>query len=325
MLSAPTLRNIAPANARNRAFCIQVSAPGAPIVDTDYRVAVKVGDATLARLWSACKTTCIVKSMKLLRVGTPGKERPALLDATGVIRDLSSVVTDIAGDALLPDSLARIRKIDAAGLPAVHRIAAARPVRRRRRQVHLRRAELLRSRGRVQHGRAGRADHLHEGDVEHFAVPYDDVELPRGSQKSDWEVELGVVIGKPAKYVSEADAMSHVAGYCVVNDLSERAFQLEGTGQWVKGKSADTFGPIGPWLVTADEIAGLPEPRAVARSGRPSLPERHDEDDGVRRAVPRELPEPLHEPAVGRRHQHRHAARRRRWARSRPCFFARAT
>ena len=84
--------------------------------------------------------------------------------------------------------------------------------------------------------------------------PYDDVELPRGSQKSDWEVELGVVIGKAAKYVSEADAMSHVAGYCVVNDLSERAFQLEGTGQWVKGKSADTFGPIGPWLVTADEV-----------------------------------------------------------------------
>ena len=84
--------------------------------------------------------------------------------------------------------------------------------------------------------------------------PNDDVEMPRGSQKSDWEVELGVVIGKPAKYVSEADAMSHVAGYCVVNDLSERAFQLEGTGQWVKGKSADTFGPIGPWLVTADEV-----------------------------------------------------------------------
>jgi len=85
--------------------------------------------------------------------------------------------------------------------------------------------------------------------------PNDDIELPRGSQKTDWEVELGVVIGAPAKYVTEADALSHVAGYCIVNDVSERAFQLEGTGQWVKGKSADTFGPIGPWLVTRDEVA----------------------------------------------------------------------
>ena len=90
--------------------------------------------------------------------------------------------------------------------------------------------------------------------------PDDDVVIPRGSEKTDWEVELGVVIGSPAKYVSEADALSHVAGYCVVNDLSERAFQLEGTGQWVKGKSADTFGPIGPWLVTADEV---PDPQGL--------------------------------------------------------------
>ena len=90
--------------------------------------------------------------------------------------------------------------------------------------------------------------------------PDDQIQIPRGSQKTDWEVELGVVIGKPAKYVSEADALSHVAGYCVVNDLSERAFQLEGTGQWVKGKSADTFGPIGPWLVTTDEI---PDPQQL--------------------------------------------------------------
>lgn len=90
--------------------------------------------------------------------------------------------------------------------------------------------------------------------------PYDDVVMPRGSRKMDWEVELGVVIGKPAKYVTEDDALSHVAGYCVVNDFSERAFQLEGTGQWVKGKSADTFGPIGPWFVTADEI---PDPQVL--------------------------------------------------------------
>jgi 2-keto-4-pentenoate hydratase/2-oxohepta-3-ene-1,7-dioic acid hydratase in catechol pathway len=190
--------------------------------------------------------------MKLLRVGTPGKERPAVLDAAGIIRDLSSVVTDIAGDALLPDSLARIRKIDAAGLPAV----AGSP----------RIGPCVGSVGKFVCVGLNYSDHAAESNMavpvepivfmkatSSISGPYDDVELPRGSLKSDWEVELGVVIGKPAKYVSEADAMSHVAGFCVVNDLSERAFQLEGTGQWVKGKSADTFGPIGPWLVTADE------------------------------------------------------------------------
>jgi 2-keto-4-pentenoate hydratase/2-oxohepta-3-ene-1,7-dioic acid hydratase in catechol pathway len=192
--------------------------------------------------------------MKLLRVGTPGKERPALLDATGVIRDLSSVVTDIAADALLPDSLARIRKIDAAGLPAV--------------QGSPRIGPCVGSVGKFICVGLNYSDHAAESNMavpvepiifmkatSSISGPFDDVELPRGSQKSDWEVELGVVMGKAAKYVSEADAMSHVAGYCVINDLSERAFQLEGTGQWVKGKSADTFGPIGPWLVTADEVA----------------------------------------------------------------------
>jgi 2-keto-4-pentenoate hydratase/2-oxohepta-3-ene-1,7-dioic acid hydratase in catechol pathway len=191
--------------------------------------------------------------MKLLRVGTSGKERPALLDTTGVIRDLSSVVTDIAGDALLPDSLARIRKIDAAGLPVV--------------QGSPRIGPCVGSVGKFICVGLNYSDHAAESNMavpvepiifmkatSSISGPFDDVELPRGSQKSDWEVELGVVIGKAAKYVSEADAMSHVAGYCVINDLSERAFQLEGTGQWVKGKSADTFGPIGPWLVTADEI-----------------------------------------------------------------------
>ena len=177
-----------------------------------------------------------------------------MLDAAGVIRDLSSVVTDIAGDALLPDSLARIRKIDATGLPAV----AGSP----------RIGPCVGSVGKFVCVGLNYSDHAAESNMavpvepivfmkatSSISGPYDDVELPRGSLKSDWEVELGVVIGKPAKYVSEADAMSHVAGFCVVNDLSERAFQLEGTGQWVKGKSADTFGPIGPWLVTADEIA----------------------------------------------------------------------
>ena len=248
--------------------------------------------------------------MKLLRVGTPGKERPALLDAAGVIRDLSSVVTDIAGDALLPDSLARIGKIDAAGLPAVGGSPRIGPC--------------VGSVGKFICVGLNYSDHAAESNMavpvepiifmkatSCISGPYDDVELPRGSLKSDWEVELGVVIGKSAKYVSEADAMAHVAGYCVVNDLSERAYQLEGTGQWVKGKSADTFGPIGPWLVTADEVPDLPEPRAVARSRRPPLSGRDDQDDGVRRAVPRELPEPLHEPAARGHHHDGYAARSR--------------
>ncbi len=191
--------------------------------------------------------------MKLLRVGPPGKERAAILDAGGAIRDLSSVVKDIAGDTLLPDALARIRQIDPSTLPAVNGSPRVGPC--------------VGGVGKFVCVGLNYSDHAAESNMpvpaepiifmkatSSISGPYDDVELPRGSQKSDWEVELGVVIGKPAKYVTEADAMSHVAGYCVVNDLSERAFQLEGTGQWVKGKSADTFGPIGPWLVTADEV-----------------------------------------------------------------------
>jgi 2-keto-4-pentenoate hydratase/2-oxohepta-3-ene-1,7-dioic acid hydratase in catechol pathway len=191
--------------------------------------------------------------MKLLRVGAPGKERPAILDAKDVIRDLSSVVADIAGDALLPDSLSKIRKLDVSALPSVNGSTRIGPC--------------VGGVGKFICVGLNYSDHAAESNMavpaepiifmkatSCISGPYDDVELPRGSQKSDWEVELGVVIGKPAKYVTEADAMSHVAGFCVVNDLSERAYQLEGTGQWVKGKSADTFGPIGPWLVTADEV-----------------------------------------------------------------------
>ena len=188
-------------------------------------------------------------------------EKPGVLDDDGKIRDLSGVIPDVGGDALLPESLARLAQIDPATLPRGRWHAADRPLRRRRRQVHLRRPELLRPRRRVRHAGADRADHLHEGDLVASSGPNDDVEIPRGSEKTDWEVELGVVIGKTAKYVSEADAMAHVAGFCVVNDVSERAFQLEGTGQWVKGKSADTFGPIGPWLVTRGRGAGLPGAR----------------------------------------------------------------
>jgi 2-keto-4-pentenoate hydratase/2-oxohepta-3-ene-1,7-dioic acid hydratase in catechol pathway len=191
--------------------------------------------------------------MKLLRYGNPGAEKPGLLDSGGAIRDLSSVVKDIGGDTLLPEGLAKLRKVDPGALPKVNGTPRIGPC----------------------VGRVGKficiglnySDHAAESGMvvptepivfmkatSCIVGPNDNVELPRGSQKTDWEVELGVVIGKLAKYVTEQDALSHVAGYCVVHDVSERAYQLEGTGQWVKGKSCDTFGPIGPWLVTADEV-----------------------------------------------------------------------
>ncbi|BCG86990.1 2-hydroxyhepta-2,4-diene-1,7-dioate isomerase [Mesorhizobium sp. 113-3-9] len=197
--------------------------------------------------------------MKLLRFGPAGQEKPALLDGQGRLRDLSGVIDDIAGDALGDDALARLGAIEPATLPLVEgnpRIGAC-------------------------VGKVGKmicvglnyADHARETGKEPPAEPIlfmkattalcgpdDDIEIPRGSQKTDWEVELGVVIGKRAKYVDEAEALGHVAGYCVVNDVSERAFQSERGGQWTKGKSHDTFGPIGPWLVTRDEIA---DPQAI--------------------------------------------------------------
>jgi 2-keto-4-pentenoate hydratase/2-oxohepta-3-ene-1,7-dioic acid hydratase in catechol pathway len=192
--------------------------------------------------------------LKLLRFGAPGKERPGLLHADGGIRDLSGVVPDIAGDTLLPDSIAKLQALDQNSLPRVNGAQRLGPC--------------VAGVGKFICIGLNYSDHAAESNMavpvepivfmkatSSISGPNDDIQLPRGSQKSDWEVELGVVIGRPAKYVAEGDAMSHVAGFCVVNDLSERAFQLEGTGQWVKGKSADTFGPIGPWLVTPDEVA----------------------------------------------------------------------
>jgi 2,4-diketo-3-deoxy-L-fuconate hydrolase len=192
--------------------------------------------------------------MKLLRFGDRGKERPGVLHADGKIRDLSGVVPNIAGDALLPDSIARLRKQDLNTLPSVSGTPRIGPC--------------VAGVGKFVCVGLNYSDHAAESNMavpaepiifmkatSSISGPNDDIVLPRGSQKSDWEVELGAVIGKPAKYVTEDEAMTHVVGFCVINDLSERAYQLEGTGQWVKGKSADTFGPIGPWLVTRDEVA----------------------------------------------------------------------
>jgi 2-keto-4-pentenoate hydratase/2-oxohepta-3-ene-1,7-dioic acid hydratase in catechol pathway len=195
--------------------------------------------------------------MKLLRYGTKGSERPALLDKTGKLRDLSKIVPDISGLILGPDSLAKLLELDDQSLPEVTGSPRIGPC--------------VANVGKFICIGLNYSDHAAESGMavptepvvfmkatSSIIGPNDDVVIPKGSLKTDWEVELGVVIGKEAKYVAEADALSYVAGYCVVNDLSERAFQLEGTGQWVKGKSADTFGPIGPWLVTADEI---PDPQ----------------------------------------------------------------
>lgn len=197
--------------------------------------------------------------MKLLRFGNHGEEKPGALDSSGRIRDLSGVIGDIGGAALSPDSIAKLRRLDLHGLPLVDGSSRLGPC--------------VGSVGKFLCIGLNYSDHAAESGMAVPAEPVlfmkatsaicgpnDDVVMPKGSQKTDWEVELGVVIGTKAEYVSEEDALSHVAGYCVINDLSERAFQLEGTGQWVKGKSANTFGPIGPWLVTADEI---PDPQAL--------------------------------------------------------------
>ena len=195
--------------------------------------------------------------MKLLRFGSPGAEKPGMLDSRGNIRDLSSVIPDLAGEALLPESLDRLRALDTSRLPTV--------------EGDVRIGPCVAGVGKFICIGLNYSDHAAESGMpvpvepilfmkatSAICGPNDGIVIPRGSQKTDWEVELGVVIGRTARYVSEAEAPAHVAGYCVVNDLSERAFQLEGTGQWVKGKSADTFGPIGPWLVTTDEI---PDPQ----------------------------------------------------------------
>jgi ureidoglycolate lyase/2,4-diketo-3-deoxy-L-fuconate hydrolase len=191
--------------------------------------------------------------MKLLRYGPAGVEKPGVLDDDGKIRDLSGVIPDVGGDALSPESLARLAQID----PATLRVVDGAP----------RIGPCVAGVGKFICVGLNYSDHAAESGMpvpkepiifmkatSSIVGPNDDVEIPRGSEKTDWEVELGVVIGKTAKYVNEASAMEYVAGFCLVHDVSERAFQLEGTGQWVKGKSADTFGPIGPWLVTQDEV-----------------------------------------------------------------------
>ncbi len=191
--------------------------------------------------------------MKLLRYGPAGAEKPALVAKDGSIRDLSGVIADFNGDALSDAGLARLAAIDPATLPevSVERIGSCVQRPSKFICVGLNYADHAKETGKAPPDEPI----LFMKATSAVVGPNDDVEIPRGSQKADWEVELGVVIGTRAKYVSKADALNHVAGYCVVNDMSERAFQSERGGQWTKGKSHDTFGPIGPWLVTRDEVA----------------------------------------------------------------------
>lgn len=192
--------------------------------------------------------------MKLLRYGSIGQEQPGILDGNGNIRSLSGKIKDLSGEALSPHGLSQIARLDPYTLPLIDSDVRIGPC------VGHTGKFICIGLNYKDHALETHAEIPHEPIIFSKATSaicgaYDDIIIPRGSKKTDWEVELGVIIGTPAKYVSKENALDYVAGYCVINDLSERAFQLEGTGQWIKGKSCDTFGPIGPWLVTTDEIA----------------------------------------------------------------------
>jgi 2-keto-4-pentenoate hydratase/2-oxohepta-3-ene-1,7-dioic acid hydratase in catechol pathway len=197
--------------------------------------------------------------MKLLRYGPPGREKPGILDRDGNIRDLSGTIADLTPDNLAPAALARLKKLDPGNLPPVMgepRIGTC--------VANIPKLVCI---GLNYHDHANETGNpipkepiIFLKATSSISGPNDDVILPKTSVKGDWEVELGIVIGTKTQYVSEADALKHVAGYCIVNDVSERAFQMERGGQWTKGKSCDTFAPIGPWLVTADEV---PDPQAL--------------------------------------------------------------
>ncbi len=198
--------------------------------------------------------------MKLLRYGVPGAEKPGVLDSSGRVRDLSGFIPDIAGEALRPAGLDALRQIDIETLPVVDGTP----------QDDLRLGPCVGAIGKFVCIGLNYADHAEEAGMpipeepiifnkwtSAIIGPNDPIQVPRGSRKTDWEVELGVVIGEPGSYIDEADAMAHVAGLCVVNDVSEREFQIERAGTWDKGKGCDTFGPTGPWLVTLDEIPDI--------------------------------------------------------------------
>jgi 2-keto-4-pentenoate hydratase/2-oxohepta-3-ene-1,7-dioic acid hydratase in catechol pathway len=197
--------------------------------------------------------------MKLLRYGPRGQEKPGLLDRNGKIRDLSGVIPDLTPDQLAPAALDRLRKLNPDSLPAVSgtpRIGACIANVPKLVCVGLN----YREHANETNSPIPKEPILFLKATSSIIGPDDDVVLPKGAEKGDWEVELGIVIGTTARYVAEHDWQKYVAGYCIVNDVSERAFQIERGGQWTKGKSCDTFCPLGPWLVTADEV---PDPQGL--------------------------------------------------------------
>ena len=246
--------------------------------------------------------------MKLIRHGERGAEKPGLVDANGTYRDLSGKIDDLSGDVL--GDLSRLANVNASSLPEV--------------SADTRLGPCVGGTGKFMCIGLNYSDHAAESGMDvppepvlfmkatsAICGPNDPILIPRGSTKTDWEVELGVVIGRAAKYVSEADALDHVAGYCVINDVSERAFQAERAGQWTKGKSCDNFGQTGPWLVTPDEVG---DPQALRMWLKVNGETRQDGstgDDGLRRGASRLVSQPvLHAPSR-RHHLDRHAARRR--------------
>jgi len=235
--------------------------------------------------------------MKLLRYGSPGHERPGVLDQKGQVRDISAVVGDITGEILAPDSLDELRALPLESLPRVADPGRIGPC-----VTDVSKVVCIGLNYRDHAKETGKPipeePILFMKATSSINGPDDDVVLPKSAEKGDWEVELGVVIGRPASYVPESDWADYVAGYCVVNDVSERAFQIERGGQWVKGKSADTFCPLGPWLVTADEVA---DPQALRLTA--------EHDLQLRRADP--VHQPVHDAAARRRDRHRHAGGRR--------------
>lgn len=198
--------------------------------------------------------------MKLLRIGAPGAERPAMLDDTGAIRDLSGISSDFAGTGVALEALDRLRALNPAALPEIAPGGRIGPALAWVADFHA--IGLNYARHAAESGmEAPKEPILFTKASSSLAGPNDPFPLPPGSEKGDWEVELGVVIGKPCWQVSEKKALGHVAGYCTVNDISERAWQMDRGGQWVKGKSGPGFGPVGPWIVTADEVA---DPQALS-------------------------------------------------------------
>ena len=246
--------------------------------------------------------------MKLVRYGQPGKEKPGLIDAAGALRDLSAVLPDIGPAQLSPQVLAKLAKLKTDKLPLVRgKPRMGCPV------AHVPKFIAI---------GLNYADHAAEANMpipkepivfmkatSCIQGPNDDVMLPKGSLKSDWEVELGIVIGTRASYVSQKDALSYVAGYCTINDVSERAYQLELGGTWDKGKGCDTFGPIGPWMVTKRRSAQPAKLAHVAGAERPAHAKRQHQDHDFWRCQIGQLRQPIHDFGARRHHHHRHASR----------------